>query len=203
MNVLAHLHIASIANSSIIGNIGADFIKGDPYKQFNATIADGIMLHRRLDHLIDHITQVKQAKLLFIPEHQRVAPITLDIIWDHFLSLHWHDPQLQPHHIHTEIVQKSVAQFNSETQNIIKQDITLFPNEFADFMAHLWQYHWLENYADVDFIARVLNGMANRYPKLSMLRHTFADFKAHYNDFEQLFFQFYPELITQAEQQIL
>lgn len=187
MNILAHLHLAGLANSSIIGNAAADFVKGDPYRQYDKLIADGIMMHRRLDKLIDERTEVKQAKLLFRPELRRVAPITLDIIWDHFLSKHWY-----------EYTEQSLVDFNLEMKTDIEQTINLFPDEFAEFMDHLWQRDSLVNYANVDFIDRVLNGMANRRPKLDALRMTFNDFITHYSQLEVIFHSFYPQLIDKA-----
>jgi len=188
MNILAHLHLASLADSSIIGNAAADFVKGDPYRQYSTVIADGIMMHRRLDKLIDELPTVKQAKLLFCRQNQRVAPITLDIVWDHFLAKHW------VHYINNI----SLTDFNLHIKAIIDKDIRLFPHEFVCFMAHLWQGQWLINYANIDFIGRVLSGMANQRPKLAALRDTFSDFTHNYTQLEQVFLDFYPQLIVQA-----
>ncbi|WP_392551572.1 ACP phosphodiesterase [Orbus wheelerorum] len=188
MNILAHLHLASLANSSIIGNAAADFVKGDPYRQYSKRIADGIMMHRRLDKLIDNLPAVKQAKLLFRPQTQRVAPITLDIIWDHFLAKNW------PNYV-TSV---SLNEFNLQIKTIVDKDITLFSSDFSQFMSHLWQGQWLVNYANIDFIGRVLNGMANQRPKLVLLRDTFLDFTDNYHQLEQSFITFYPQLIIQA-----
>lgn len=193
MNVLAHLHLATLSRSSIIGNCGADFIKGDPYRQFPAYIADGIMLHRRIDRLIDQLPQVKQAKALFVPEHQRVAPITLDIVWDHFLSKYWSD----------YYPDSSLVDFDQQNEAIIRLDIDIFPDEFLNFMQHLWQGQWLLNYRNLDFIAKTLNGMANRRPKLGALRQTISDITANYSTLETLFHDFYPVLIQQAKLQQL
>ncbi|WP_392562577.1 ACP phosphodiesterase [Orbus sturtevantii] len=188
MNILAHLHLASLAGSSIIGNAAADFVKGDPYRQYSTLIADGIMMHRRLDKLIDQLPTVKQAKSLFCSKTQRVAPITLDIVWDHFLAKHW-----------TRYVKsRSLADFNLQMRSIIEQDIANFPSQFCHFMTHLWQGEWLVNYANIDFIGGVLNGMANQRPKLVTLRESFLDFTNNYQQLEQIFFNFYPQLITLA-----
>ncbi|RKS87372.1 acyl carrier protein phosphodiesterase [Orbus hercynius] len=187
MNILAHLHLASLASSSISGNAVADFIKGDPYLRYDHTIADGVMMHRRLDKLVDELPAIKAAKNFFRPEVKRVAPITLDIVWDHFLSKHWQcyaDCQL--------------AQFNASMKVIIDEDISTLPDEFAHFMHHLWQEKWLIRYGEVDFIARVLNGMANRRPKLVALGDTFVDFKQNYRQLEQVFGDFYPQLMEKA-----
>lgn len=193
MNILAHLHLASLASSSIVGNAAANFVKGDPYRQYSLIIADGIMLHRRLDKYIDQLMLVKQAKLLFRQHTQRVAPITLDIVWDHFLAKHWHN----------YVPNMTLVDFSVQMKAIIDRDKILFSSEFNRFMHYLWQDQWLINYADLNFIQRVLNGMANQRPKLSMLRETFADLTQHYQILESLFFNFYPQLMYNAKAKTL
>lgn len=188
MNLLAHMHLATLANSSIIGNVAADFVKGDPYRQYPTKIADGIMLHRRIDKRTDQLDAVKQAKSLFQPQYQRVAPITLDIVWDHFLSRYWHRYGLK----------LDLVTFNNNMQHQINPYIDLFGTEFKQFIQHMWQDNWLIRYANLQFIGKVLNGMANRRPKLISLRNTFMDIEQHYDQLAQIFDSFYPLLVHDA-----
>lgn len=189
MNILAHLHLATIANSSLIGNTVADFVKGDPYRQYPSEIADGIMLHRKIDRLIDGFAEVKQAKLLFRQSHQRVASITLDIVWDHFLSKYW--TEFNSH--------QSLALFNASTKQQIQPYIADYPIDYQDFMSAMWQGKWLENYASLDFVGKVLNGMAKRRPKLYLLSETLVDFEQNYTILTTLFFQLYPKMCALIE----
>ncbi len=39
--------------------------------------------------MTDNLPEVKAARDWFRPQTRRVAPITLDVMWDHFLSHHW------------------------------------------------------------------------------------------------------------------
>ncbi|OCG45000.1 hypothetical protein A9G35_06885 [Gilliamella sp. Choc5-1] len=192
MNILAHLHLATLANSSLIGNTVADFIKGDPYLVYGCNIADGIMLHRKIDSLTDNLFEVKQAKLLFRKSHQRVAPITLDIVWDHFLSKHWAKYGLL----------KSVAEFNQTTKALIQPYITVYPVDYQHFMNAMWQEEWLVNYAFIDFVGDVLRGMAKRRPKLSLLKETIVDIKQNYVQLESLFFLLYPKICLAVKDRI-
>ena len=45
-------------------------------------------MHRRIDVMTDNLAEVKEAREWFRPQTRRVAPITLDVMWDHFLSQH-------------------------------------------------------------------------------------------------------------------
>lgn len=184
MNILAHLHLATLANSSLIGNTVADFVKGNPYTHYPQAVADGIMLHRKIDIMIDNLSEVKQAKLLFRITHRRVAPIALDIVWDHFLSSYWHDYGLSG----------DVAEFNQSTQQQIQPYIDPYPTDYQHFMQAMWQGKWLENYASLNFVDKVLSGMTARRPKLNLLKETIIDIKQHYHELESLFFILYPKM---------
>ncbi|VFS60071.1 acyl carrier protein phosphodiesterase [Raoultella planticola] len=41
-------------------------------------------MHRRIDVMTDNLPEVKAARDWFRPQTRRVAPITLDVMWDHF-----------------------------------------------------------------------------------------------------------------------
>lgn len=82
MNYLAHLHLASLAESSLLGNLLADFVRGNPAGEYAPEVVAGIMMHRRVDVLTDSLPQVKACRDYFTDEHRRVAPITLDVVWE-------------------------------------------------------------------------------------------------------------------------
>ncbi|MCX8650718.1 DUF479 domain-containing protein [Gilliamella sp. B2776] len=186
MNILAHLHLAFLVNSSLIGNTVADFVKGDPYLTYANDVADGIMLHRKIDCMTDSLPEVKQAKLLFRQPHRRVAPIALDIVWDHFLSKQWL----------TFGVMESVGEFNQYTKQQIQPFIRKYPIDYQGFMQAMWQGKWLENYASIDFVEKVLSGMAKRRPKLCLLKENIIDIRQNYSELEALFAVLYPKIGT-------
>ncbi|ATZ10846.1 ACP phosphodiesterase [Erwinia amylovora] len=188
MNYLAHLHLAHLANSSLLGNLMADYVRGDPRHQWPTRIADGINLHRRIDALTDALPQVRLARQLFRSETRRVAPITLDVIWDHFLTHHWN--KLVP--------DISLPAFLAHARNEIEPDLSTTPPRFQTLNAWLWRERWIERYADPAFLSVVLQGMASRRPKLSALTGSYQDFTDNYQQLEDLFWQLYPPLMVQA-----
>ena len=193
MNFLAHLHLASLANSSLYGNILADFVRGNPQGNYSEQVIDGIFMHRRVDVMTDRLPQVLEAKRLFREEFRRVAPITLDVVWDHFLALHWQE--LEP-----EI---SLHSFVNRAQIEIVPMLPDSPERFQNLNAYMWQERWLERYAELPFIAKVLQGMANRRPKLGALAGSFNDIENNYTLLEQTFCQFYPQIIDQSNEKTL
>ncbi len=61
MNFLAHLHLAHLADSSLPGNLMADFVRGNPQGDYPAEIIDGIYMHRRIDVMTDNLAEVTGA----------------------------------------------------------------------------------------------------------------------------------------------
>lgn len=188
MNFLAHLHLAHLADSSLSGNLLADFVRGNPEKAYPPEIVSGIFMHRRIDVLTDNLPEVKAARDWFRPETRRVAPITLDVMWDHFLSRHW--ATLSPEMPLSDFVHYAQAQVTA-----ILPDS---PPRFVNLNEYLWSERWLERYRDMDFIQRVLNGMASRRPRLDALRDSWQDLDAHYQNLEETFWSFYPRMMAQA-----
>ncbi|MFZ4834141.1 ACP phosphodiesterase [Rouxiella sp. Mn2063] len=189
MNFLAHLHLAKLADSSLLGNLLADFVRGNPDELYPPHIVSGIRMHRRVDSMTDSLPEVKQAQRLFRPEYRRVSAITLDVVWDHFLSLNW--DQIEPH-----IALKDFLQLSA---NDITPHLPDMPERFRNMNRYLWSERWMERYAELPFIGRVLNGMAQRRPRLAALADSFADVENNYDALEALFWQFYPNMMHQAK----
>lgn len=191
MNFLAHLHLAQLADSSLLGNLMADFVRGNPDEVYPLAISRGIRMHRRVDVMTDTLPEVKIARGYFSPPYRRVAPITLDVVWDHFLSLHW-DRLCQDTALPTFIDQCRLS---------IEPHLATTPERFRHLNDYLWSQRWMERYADLAFIKQVLQGMANRRPRLAALAGSFDDIESNYPALEQLFWQFYPSMMQQAQAQ--
>ncbi|AVJ16493.1 DUF479 domain-containing protein [Serratia sp. JUb9] len=189
MNFLAHLHLAQLADSSLLGNLLADFVRGNPAADYAPEVAEGIMLHRRIDVLTDSLPQVKQSRDYFGADYRRVAPITLDVVWDHFLARHWR--QIEP--------ARPLSDFTRQARDQIVPHLAQTPERFQTLNHYLWSERWLERYAELPFIAQVLRGMASRRPRLAALGGSFADVERHYHQLETQFWQFYPQLMRQAQ----
>ncbi|SPZ69516.1 ACP phosphodiesterase [Shigella dysenteriae] len=209
MNFLAHLHLAHLAESSLSGNLLADFVRGNPEESFPPDVVAGIHMHRRIDVstyrridvstyrridvLTDNLPEVREAREWFRSETRRVAPITLDVMWDHFLSRHW--SQLSPDFP----LQEFVCYAREQVMTILPDSLPRFIN----LNNYLWSEQWLVRYRDMDFIQNVLNGMASRRPRLDALRDSWYDLNAHYAALETRFWQFYPRMMAQVSRKAL
>jgi len=193
MNFLAHLHLAHLAESSLPGNLLADFVRGNPENLYPADVVAGIHMHRRIDVMTDNLPEVKTAREWFRPHTRRVAPITLDVMWDHFVSRHW--AQLSPALPLSEFIRYA----HSQVATILPDS----PPRFVNLNDYLWSERWMERYRDMAFIQNVLNGMASRRPRLDALRESWQDLDDHYAGLESLFWDFYPRMMEQARAKAL
>lgn len=193
MNFLAHLHLASLADSSLMGNLMADFVRGNPFDAWPQPVAEGISLHRRIDVLTDSLPEVREARQFFRAETRRVSPITLDVIWDHFLSKHWSE-------ISPEI---SLPVFLAQAKSVIQPDLAVTPERFQTLNRYLWTERWMERYADAPYLEKVLRGMASRRPKLAALSDSYQDFIENYHQFNEIFWRFYPQMMAKAARKAL
>lgn len=193
MNYLAHLHLATLANSSLCGNLMADYVRGSPHHVWPEHIAQGIQLHRRIDVMTDSLPEVRTARALFRAETQRVAPVALDAIWDHFLSLHWDT-------IEPEI---SLPVFLANCYSVIQPELAATPEGFQTLNRHLWTDRWMEKYADAIWLENVFKGIASRRPRLVALIDSYQDFIDNYQNLSEIFWRFYPDMMNKAVQKRL
>ncbi|MDN2483388.1 ACP phosphodiesterase [Vibrio agarivorans] len=187
MNFLAHLHIADHCQSSLLGNLLGDFVKGDPSKQFDEEIAAGIRLHRFVDSFTDAHSIIKDVKPLFSTEQRRFAPIALDMFWDHCLAKHWHS-----HHT------LSLRQFVVLAESNIRHFKGPLPRRFNQVTDHMWQGRWLESYADFDNIVYALERMSQRRLRMGSLAKCSDSLDRHYGELEQQFLPLYQDVLKQA-----
>ncbi|CAM3898942.1 Acyl carrier protein phosphodiesterase [Vibrio aerogenes CECT 7868] len=192
MNYLAHLHIADACQSSLLGNLLGDFIKGNPEGKFPNAVVQGIRLHRFIDAYTDHHPVIHDLKNLFDGPARRFASIALDVFWDHCLSLQWHDFHDLP-----------LSEFCHNARERLESEMTFpVPERFRSVNHKMWQGMWLMSYGDMDNIERALKRIALRSERMHALHLCYPFLKAHYDTLRAGFEQFYPLLLTAAENKL-
>lgn len=171
----------------------ADFVRGNPYESWPKPVADGIALHRRIDVMTDSLPEVREARQFFRAETRRVSPITLDVVWDHFLSKNW--DRLSP-----EI---SLPAFLARAKSVIQPELPQTPERFQTLNRYLWTERWMERYADAPYLQNVLRGMASRRPKLAALADSHQDLIDNYQQLNDIFWRFYPQMMAKAARKAL
>ncbi|MGI9917675.1 ACP phosphodiesterase [Vibrio owensii] len=188
MNFLAHLHIADHCNSHLMGNLLGDFVKGDPSKQYQTDISNGIKLHRFVDRITDHHVLVEECKPHFTGVARRFAPIALDMFWDHCLAKHWRT--FSPQSLDS-FVRYAYSEVNKQISNEL-------PPRFLMLHSRMWSGGWLQSYQDLENIEFALHRMSQRSPRMADLTTTFEVLDNEYEQLEAKFAALYQDVLSQS-----
>jgi acyl carrier protein phosphodiesterase len=185
MNYLAHIHLAKLSGTSMVGNFLGDFVKGSEFSYLSEEHQHGIKLHRRIDSFTDHHKDIKSLRECFPKELRRMSGVVIDIHFDHLLCQHWKN-------------------FDSESQEAV---LDRFYNKLANFTSPiegrfelvkkgLLECRWLNDYQAPSSCERAYYQIEKR---LKGKVHFAEDATEFVQDnsafFTQHFLKFYPQLI--------
>lgn len=188
MNFLAHLHIAEQTQSSLLGNLLGDFVKGDPNGKFDEHIVQGVRLHRFVDAYTDSHQLVLQSKQLFPNGHRRFSGIALDMFWDHCLARDWQQYHTLPLKDFCHYAQRTVNMTNASLPEAFKRTNSL-----------MWKGRWLESYRDLENIEYALQRMSLRSPRMGKLAECYPYLEQNYAHLSQVFTCLYPQILTASK----
>ncbi len=184
MNFLAHIFLSFDDDEIIIGNFIADSIRGNRYKHFPEQIQKGILLHREIDTYTDaHPIHRKSSKRLH-KNHGHYSGVIIDVFYDHFLAKNWQ-------RYSDELLEDYIARF----YGLLETKYDILPEGIKHMMPFMIRDNWLLNYAHIEGIDEVLNGLYRRTQRKSNMNVAVVDLKAHYDLFEDEFHAFFEELI--------
>ena len=190
MNFLAHIYLSFNDDEITLGNFIADSIRGNRYKHLPPRIQKGILLHRAIDSFTDQHPVARQSSRRLHPSYSHYSRVIVDIYYDHFLAKNWDRYSRVPLH-----------QFVQEFYDLLRVNFEMLPTGIKRMMPYMIADNWLLNYANLEGIGRVLNGMNRRTDHKSGMNLAVYDLKEHYGDFEDEFTRFFAELTTFAKTQ--
>lgn len=184
MNFLAHLYLSGADEEIMVGNFIGDFVRGrEIYERYAFRIALGIELHREIDEFTDSHAVVLESKIRLRPKYRHYAPVIVDMFYDHFLARNWASYNTQP-----------LQDYAQHCYRVLQKFEPILPAQVKYLMPYMVEGNWLLNYAKPEGIHRALSGMARRTPYDSKMDEAINDLKAHYDDFENEFLRFFPDL---------
>ena len=194
MNFLAHCCLAHDAAAAwqcdseqrqglLAGAVIGDFVKGAIPEHWPTALRAGARLHRKVDALSNVNAGIRQ-NCDRDPAHlRRLAPIFVDMLADHCLSLSWSD------YYNLEVVE-----FSTECYAAIDAYADFLNPQAARFVSYMYEVDLLANYDDWAHVARGLKSVLRRLQR----EHWFADVQqtslAMVPDSQTDFAAFYPEL---------
>jgi len=185
MNFLAHIYLSFGDDDITLGNFFADHIRGNKFGHFPEKIQKGILLHRHIDTFTDAHPIAKQSSKRLHANYSHYSRVIVDIYYDHFLAKNWEH--------YSEV---SLAVFVEDFYALLKRNFDVLPVGTQRMLPYMMADNWLYNYANLEGISRVLNGMDRRTQNRSKMHFAIIDLEEHYTDFEDEFTAFFEELIT-------
>ena len=191
MNFLAHIYLSFDDPQLTLGNFIADSIRGRDYGHLPELIQNGILLHRSIDTFTDTHPIPRKSSRRLHSRYSHYSRVIVDIYYDHFLARNWAK-------YHPEPLEDYVERFYA----LLRENRTHLPGGVQRLMPHMIRENWLGNYANLDGISRVLEGMNRRTGYKSGMQHAVEDLSSHYESFGGEFESFFQELIIFSRQKI-
>ena len=192
MNHLAHFFLAGNDSNLVVGGFLGDFIKGRLKGERIAAIEDGIKLHRVIDAYTDKHAITRLSQRRFEDRFRRFSGIMTDIIFDHFLAVHWQ----KYHPVDLQI-------FSDAIFKILLGNEEQLPTAAIRACKRMRCSNALLNYRDPKFIDRSFKYLSNRLRRDNPLHEAYGQFLANKDELDSDFGEFFPQLTRFANDWIL
>lgn len=189
MNFLAHLYLSGKSDELRIGNFIGDAVKGNMVAEFPSVIQHGIRLHRAIDSYTDTHPKVLESARRLYPYYHKYAGVIVDIYYDHFLAKYWH-----------EFSDVELSAFAEEIYGLMTQNTHALPLRSKQMLPYMIKHNWLESYAQLEGVNRVLHGMSTRTKFNSGMETAGRELEEFYASFEEEFRSFFPDVIKHSEE---
>lgn len=184
MNHLAHLYLSRHSEKMMVGNFIADAIKGKRYADFEAEIAQGIIMHRAIDTFTDSHHIVSHSKIYFRVQYGLYSPVLVDLFYDHFLAREWNAYSAMP-----------LADFSAYSYHIFEKYFNVMPSRYQYMFPYMQKEDWLSNYRHLEGIQRSLTGLSRRIRNNPGIENALTELKQNYSAIESDFNQYFPQLV--------
>jgi acyl carrier protein phosphodiesterase len=188
MNYLAHIYLADNSEENMLGNFLGDFVNKSLEDEFEYSIKQGILMHKKLDTFTDSHPDFLRSRKRISSTNRRLAGVLIDIFYDHFLAKNWHD--------YSSI---SLEEYADNFYKILKKFSYCLPDKLKTRMPFMIEENWLLSYRDISGIERTVERISKRF---SNTRHPLVnpidELINNYENLENDFKCFYPHAIEYA-----
>lgn len=189
MNWLAHLFLSQPNGAHRLGNLFGDLVKGKERNELNSCFSEGIQCHLAIDYFTDRHSIVRRSKRRISKEHRRYSGVLIDVFYDRFLAINWHN--------YSAI---SLADFTQEVYASFAEYWELIPLFSRIVISRMMEQDWLGSYADLSGIEatlqRIKAKLSAKHQDSFLVRPFLGYLEDNYADLERDFQLFFPELIT-------
>ncbi|MCM2680163.1 ACP phosphodiesterase [Echinimonas agarilytica] len=158
MNFLAHFHIADQTRTSFTGALLGDFVRGSEFSSIDASIVEGIRIHRKVDQLSANLPNLVSIRVDYQQGQRRYLGIVTDMLMDHIIAARW--PQFDP---------RSLNEFSQMAYKNLLTGFEQWP-KYGQVRARMIQYDWLCQYQSEERILKALEQISQRLKRPVNLR---------------------------------
>lgn len=179
MNYLGHIYFSNNDPQLAVANLFGDFTKGKKYLEYPEYIQKGVLLHRKIDHFIDHHFEVLQLIHHIRPDLPKVAPIAVDIYFDHLLAKNWEQYHSMP-----------LPAFLSDLYSKIDLNTEPYPVDFKQFISLLIEHNWINKYSSEEGLYRMCQGVSSKLSFENALKQGHEVFYRFENEITSCFHEY-------------
>ncbi|HNQ73635.1 MAG TPA: ACP phosphodiesterase [Verrucomicrobiota bacterium] len=183
MNWLAHAFLSEDSPAFRLGNLLPDFLSASELAALDPLFQPGIRRHHWIDRFTDRHPVVRNSVRRFASPYRRVAPVLVDVFYDHFLSAAWSEHSRQP-----------LSEFVGEIYQSFARYQTRLPPRLGPVWERMQSEDWLGAYQDFSGLARALSRMERRLRRRVDLAGGLVELRRHYAALADDFRRFFPEL---------
>ena len=185
MNYLSHLLLAGSSEDALLGSLLGDFVKGSIGDRFNATVADAILLHRKIDSFSDAHAIMRRSRNRISPLRRRFAGIIVDVCYDHYLSRHW-----------SRFSVIDLQSFVERVHAVLRKNRARLPERLSRILPRMIADNWLGGYINLEGVGIALDRIAGRLTRGARFMQAVSEIEANYKVLERDFLAFFPDLIA-------
>jgi acyl carrier protein phosphodiesterase len=193
MNLLAHALLSGSEPGLLLGNLLADFVKGENRRLLPPAVQAGMIQHQKIDAFTDSHPLVRNSRARIAAPYRRYSGILVDVFYDHFLVQHWQD-----------FGEGSVDDFARDIYALATRHAADLPDEARAIIAAMSQRNILLACRQVEGVEKVLERIALRLARRSgraiEMAGGVAFLRDAYGDFAADFRAFFPELQEHVRQ---
>ncbi|MGR0277504.1 acyl carrier protein phosphodiesterase [Marinomonas dokdonensis] len=183
MNYFAHLHIASITQTSWAGNLLGDFAVD--VQSLDADLWEGWNLHQQVDVMVDKHPASLQYRQMPRKGRRRFAGIVQDIVMDYWLIQYW-----------SRFSSTDLEVFCERAVQELAADQARCPKRLQSMIDSLLLNNWLGNLGTLQGVENALHSIMRRWKHGAHLQDFVDELPAVIEQGEAPFLALYPDLLA-------
>jgi len=188
---LAHFYLARNDDGLIVGNLLADFVKGNKYLELPEDIQRGVILHRSIDEYTDNHKEVEKTKERLRSKYRKYSPVISDVFYDYFLGINW-----------SKYSDISLKDFTKEIYDTLFKYQHSFPMQAQLTVGYMSKNDWLYHYSTYFGIEMALKGLSRRARFETNMFEAIQDLKDTEDLIQAEFTPFFEDLMNHVEKEI-